>query len=55
MQKTNEEECSKYADVKCEYKFKKDETLTEYYKDKILYYGPSILITTYKKEFTPVS
>ena len=55
MQKTNEEDCSKYADVKCEYKFKKDKTLTEYYKDKILYYGPSILITTYKKEFTPIS
>ena len=54
MQKVNEEECSKYADIKCEYEFKKDKTLTEYYKDKILYYGPSILITTYKKEFSPV-
>ena len=55
MQKTNEEECTKYADVKCKYKMKKDETLTKYYKEepKILYYGPTILITDYKKEFTP--
>lgn len=51
MQKTNEEECTKYADVACKYTMKKDETLTKYYKTepKILYYGPSILITTYKK------
>ncbi len=57
MQKTNEEECTKYADVACKYTMKKDETLTKYYKTepKILYYGPSILITTYKKEFTPIS
>ena len=33
-------------------KLKEDETLTKYYQDKILYYGPSILITTYGKEFT---
>lgn len=52
MKVTNEEECSKYADVSCKYKLKKDETLTKYYKDKILYYGNGILITTYKKEFT---
>ena len=34
-----------------------DETLTKYYKEepKILYYGPSILITTYGKEFTPAA
>ncbi len=55
MKATNEEECTKYADVACNYKMKKDETLTKYYKEepKILYYGPSILITTYGKEFTP--
>lgn len=52
LQATNAEECSKYADVSCKYKLKKDETLTKYYKDKILYYGPSILITTYGKIFT---
>lgn len=52
MQVTNEDKCSKYADVECKYKLKEDETLTKYYQDKILYYGPSILITTYGKEFT---
>lgn len=57
MKKTNEEECTKYADVECKYKMQKDETLTKYYKEepKILYYGPSILITTYQKEFTPIA
>lgn len=55
MQMTNEEECTKYADITCNYKMKKDETLTKYYNNKILYYGPDILITTYKKEFTPTS
>ena len=57
MRATNEEECTKYADVPCNYKMQKDETLTKYYKEepKILYYGPSILITTYGKEFTPAS
>ena len=56
MKKTNEKKCTQYADVKCKYKMQKDETLTKYYKEepKILYYGPSILITTYKKEFTPI-
>lgn len=52
MQMTNEKECTKYADVECKYKLKKDETLTKYYKDKIIYYGPNLLITTYGKEFT---
>lgn len=52
MQITNEKECTKYADVECKYKLKKDETLTKYYKNKIVYYGPNLLITTYGKEFT---
>lgn len=54
MQITNEEECTEYADIACEYELKKDETLTKYYTEdpKILYFGPSILITTYGKEFT---
>lgn len=54
MQATNAEECSKYADVACKYKMKYDETLTEYYNDnKIIYYGPSIILTDYGKQFTP--
>lgn len=52
LQATNQEECSKYVDVECNYELKKDEVLTKYYKDKILYYGPSILITTYGKIFS---
>lgn len=53
MQATNAEECSKYADVACKYKMKYDETLTEYYNDnKIIYYGPSIILTDYGKQFT---
>ena len=54
---TNKEQCTEYVDIACKYKMKKDETLTKYYKEepKILYYGPSILITTYGKEFTPAS
>ena len=55
MQITNEDECKKYADVECNYQLKKDETLTKYYNDKILYFGPTLLITTYGKEFTPTS
>ncbi len=49
---TNAKECNKYADVTCKYKLQKDETLTKYYKDKILYYGPTTLITTYGKMFS---
>lgn len=49
---TNANECKKYADVTCKYKLQKDETLTKYYKDKILYYGPTTLITTYGKMFS---
>lgn len=52
MKITNEEECTSYADIECKYKLQKDETLTTYYKDKILYYGPTLLITSYGKEFT---
>lgn len=52
MQIKNAKECTMYADIKCQYKMKKDETLTKYYQNKILYYGPNLLITTYGKEFT---
>lgn len=54
MQATNQEECSKYADVTCKYKMKFDETITEYYNNnKIIYYGPTMVLTDYGKQFTP--
>lgn len=53
MKATNEEECTKYADVACKYKIKLDETLTEYNNTKkIIYYGPNLLLTDYGKQFT---
>ena len=50
MKKTNEEECTKYADVECKYKMQKDETLTKYYKEepKILY--PSLTLVRENNE-----
>lgn len=51
MQATNKEKCSKYADVVCKYKLKKDATLTEY-NDKLLAYNGSLLITDYGKIFS---
>ena len=47
----NKEECTTYADVRCEYKMTMDEGLTKY-KDQILAFSGSFLITTYGKEFT---
>lgn len=43
---TNQRECNKYADIKCEYEYnlKKDETLTKYY-DEILNITNSYFIT----------
>lgn len=54
MKITNREECSTYADVKCEYKMSLDEGLTEY-RDQILAFSGSFLITTYGKEFSAVN
>lgn len=51
MKYTNMKECSKYVDIPCQYKLQKDEALTEY-KDRILGYGGSVLITDYAKVFT---
>lgn len=53
-QATNKDKCTKYADVTCTYKMSSDDTLNKY-SSKILYFGPTILITTYKKEFTIAS
>lgn len=50
MKITNKEECAKYADVSCKYKFSKDDTLSEYY-DRIIAYNGGFLITDYGREF----
>ncbi len=47
----NEEDCTKYADVACEYEMQKDELLN-INKDNIIYYNGSILYTDYNKIFT---
>ena len=51
MKYTNMKQCSKYVDIPCQYKLEKDESLTEY-KDRILGFGGSVLITDYGKVFT---
>ena len=50
MLATNYDSCSKYADVKCIYELKLDETLTKY-MNRIIAYNGEILITDYKQEF----
>lgn len=48
---SNYEECSKYADVECKYQFLEDKELIKY-KDSIIVYNGSTLITSYGKMFT---
>lgn len=48
---SNGDECSKYADIICQFQMKKDEELGQYL-DKILAYNGNTLITTYGKIFT---
>lgn len=48
---TNGEECTKYADVKCEYEIQEDKGLTESYS-RILGYNGNNVITTYGRVFT---
>ena len=50
MRITNREECSKYADIECQYSMKED-PIFEQYKDKIISYNGSLLITNYKRTF----
>lgn len=50
MLASNEEECSKYVDVECQYEMTLDEGLTEHY-DKILGFNGSFLLTTYGRQF----
>lgn len=51
MMVQNKEECTAYADVSCQYKMAIDEGLTKY-KDQILAFSGSFLVTAYGKEFT---
>ena len=51
MKSTNYKECSKYADVECKYSMKED-SIFEKYKDRIIAYNGSTLITDYKQMFT---
>lgn len=51
MKHTNHEECQKYADVECKYEMKED-SIFELYRDKILVYNGTKLITTYGKMFS---
>ena len=54
MKITNAEKCKKYADVACKYELQEDEVF-ETYKDKILTFNGSTLITTYGKTFSVAS
>lgn len=51
MRITNTEQCTKYADVECKYQLQED-TMFEEYKDKIIAYNGSKLVTDYKQVFT---
>lgn len=48
---TNAEKCSKYADVKCEYKMEEDNAYQEF-KDRVIAYNGNFLMTDYKQTFT---
>ena len=48
---TNADECSKYADRKCDFKIIESEVFAKH-KDKIITFNGSTLITTYKRMFT---
>ena len=51
MKIVNSEECKKYVDVTCTYSMEKDEALSKY-KDRIISFNGSLLITDYKKMFS---
>ena len=50
MMITNNEKCSKYADVACKYEMKEDPIFVTY-KDNIISYNGSTIITDYKQMF----
>ena len=54
MKMKNGDECTKYADVVCEFELRED-PMFEKYKDRIVAYNGSVLITDYKTIFTVAS
>lgn len=54
MRVKNNADCSKYADIACQYEMQEDPTY-ETYRDKIIVYNGTTLITTYGKMFTVAS
>ena len=51
MKATNLSECSKYLDIPCKYELMEDEVLFKY-KDRIIAYNGTTVITDYKRYFT---
>lgn len=51
MRVTNQEQCGKFADVKCIYDLREDPIFVTY-QDSIIAYNGSLLITNYKQGFT---
>lgn len=51
MKQTNHDECTKYADIECNYIMEED-SIFEKYNDRILIFNGMTLITDYKKVFT---
>lgn len=54
MRITNGEKCNKYADIPCNYQMSED-PLFEEYRDRIIMFNGSMLITDYKQMFTVAS
>lgn len=51
MKATNHDECSKFADVQCTYQMMESPVFEEY-RDYIIAYNGSVVLTNYKKVFT---
>ena len=51
MRATNEKDCSKYADVPCQYTMTESEEYLNY-RDRVVAYNGSTLITDYRMIFT---
>ena len=54
MRIKNMDECSKYADIQCQFEIQED-PLFEEYKDRIITYNGSTLITDYHMMFNVAS
>ena len=54
MRITNSEQCTKYADIECQYEMQEDPLFQEY-EDRILMYNGSQLLTDFKQVFTVAS